>query len=127
MPAWLAWLSADPVTSATDSLIAQGTGWAAAVVVSAVVVGLWRRDVRRSDEALAAAAAEMVAMRARHAEALAFERARAAAAEKRAEDANDEKSDLEKEIRDRFVPVLTELARDLPIITELVRYPRRDT
>lgn len=55
MLAWpLAWLlpGADPVTTATDSLIAQGTGWAAAVVVSAVVVGLWRRDVRRSDEAL---------------------------------------------------------------------------
>lgn len=53
MPTWPSWLSADPVTTATDSLISQGTGWAAAVIVSVSVVVLWRRDVRRSDEALA--------------------------------------------------------------------------
>jgi len=106
--AWpLAWLAADPVTSATDSLIAQGTGWAAAVIVSASVVVLWRRDVRRSDEALAR------------------ETARADRAEQREREALGALAELNREVRTETTRIMQTTADRLEETALALRDARR--
>lgn len=100
-------LLGDAVTTAADTIAGQGVLGAVLIGVVAALIALWRRDVRRADDAVTR------------------ESQRAARAEDRADRAEQALADLNREVRTSVIPEITRAREQQAETVQVLRDTRR--